>query len=63
MVCEHDQLENDHKAWELREKPEGVKSIPCTWVYVQKERPTVKQDEAEKARLCAKGDMPEFGVN
>ena len=44
-------------------KPEGVKSIPCTWVFVQKEGPTVKSDETEKARLCARGDMQEFGLN
>ena len=63
MVREHDQLVNDHKTWELRMKPEGVKSIPCTWVFAQKEGPNVKSDEAEKARLCARGDMQEFGVN
>jgi len=63
MTREYDQLVNDHRTWELRVKPDDVKSIPCTWVYVQKEGPTVKVDEAEKARLCARGDLQEFGVN
>ena len=44
-------------------KPADAKSIPCTWVYVQKEGPNVKADEKQKARLCARGDMQEYGVN
>ena len=44
-------------------KPEGVMFIPCTWVFVQKEGPAVKSDDTEKARLRARGDMQEFGVN
>ena len=63
MLREYDQLVNDHKTWDLRVKPDEAKSIPCTWVYAQKEGPTVKADESEKARLCARGDLQEFGVN
>ena len=63
MTREHDQLVHDHKTWELRVKPADAKSIPCTWVYVQKEGPNIKDDEKQKARLCARGDMQEYGVN
>jgi len=34
---EYDKLVNDHKTWELRVKPDAAKSIPCIWVYAQKE--------------------------
>ena len=63
MAREYDQLVKDHKTWDLRIKPDDAKSIPCTWVYVQKQGPNVKAEDAEKARLCARGDMQEFGVN
>jgi hypothetical protein len=56
MQREYDQLVHDHRTWDLRIKPEDAQSIACTWVYAQKEGPTVKVDEAEKARLCARGD-------
>ena len=63
MQREYDQLVHDHRTWDLRIKPEDAQSIACTWVYAQKEGPTVKVDEAEKARLCARGDLQEYGVN
>lgn len=56
MQPEYDQLVNDQMTWEIRSKPENAKAISRTWVYEQKEGPTVKGDEVEKARVCAQGD-------
>ena len=54
-------LEN-MEAWEVVDTPEGVKHIDSTWAFKLKRFPDglIKKF---KARLCARGDQQEYGID
>lgn len=52
----------ENQTWELTKLPEGVKAIPCKWVYRIKRNPD-GSIEKYKARLVIKGFLQRKGIN
>ena len=60
-----EEMESLHKnkTCELKELPQGKKTLGCKWVYKKKEAASEKEKEKFKARLVAKGYSQRKGID